>query len=84
MELQIGKWGNGLALRLPSSLVKQAGLSEGSRVQAVVHANQELRVVKALIAPTKGARAKLADELRQLHRASPVGRSVVREMRDLG
>lgn len=84
MELQVGKWGNSLALRLPTALVKQVGLREGSRVQAEVTAGRELRVVKSGSEPLTASRAQLADELRVMHKDWPMGRSVVRWMRDQG
>ena len=36
MDLQIAKWGNSLALRIPSEVVQQLGLREGSMVDARV------------------------------------------------
>jgi antitoxin MazE len=82
MELQIGKWGNSLALRLPVSLAKQAGLREGSRVVADVSAGRELRLVKAGSELAAVSRTQLAQELTAMHKDWPMGRSVVREMRD--
>lgn len=82
MELQIGKWGNSLALRLPITLAKQAGLREGSRVQADVTAGRELRLVNAGSELKTASRAQLAKELTEMHREWPMGRSVVRWMRD--
>ena len=32
INLQIAKWGNSLAMRLPSDLVRRFGLREGDRV----------------------------------------------------
>lgn len=84
MELQIGKWGNSLALRLPTALIKQVGLREGSRVLAEVTAGRELRVVKAGGEALTTSRAQLVDELRAMHKDWPMGRSVVRWMRDQG
>jgi antitoxin MazE len=34
MELQVNRWGNSLAVRLPQELVRQLGLHEGDKVQA--------------------------------------------------
>ena len=82
MELQIGKWGNSLALRLPVTLARQAGLREGTRVQADVTAGRELRLVNAGNELKTTSRAQLAKELEEIHREWPMGRSVVRWMRD--
>ena len=84
MELRVGKWGNSLALRLPVTLARQAGLREGSRVQANVTAGRELRLVKAGNETEAVSRAQLAKELTDMHRDWPMGRSVVRWMRDQG
>lgn len=82
MELQVGKWGNSLALRLPVTLAKQAGLREGSRVQADVTAGRELRLVNTGSELRATSRAQLVKELEDMHREWPMGRSVVRWMRD--
>ena len=84
MELQVGKWGNSLAVRLPAPLARQAGLHEGSRVQAEVTAARELRLVCASAATSAKSRAQLAVELEAMHKDWPMGRSVVRWMRDQG
>ena len=84
MELQVGKWGNSLALRLPVTLARQAGLREGSRVQADVTAGRELRLVNVGCELNAKSRAQLAKELTDMHRDWPMGRSVVRWMRDQG
>ena len=84
MELQVGKWGNSLALRLPVTLAKQAGLREGSRVRADVTAGRELRLVNAVCELNAKSRVQLAKELTDMHRDWPMGRSVVRWMRDQG
>lgn len=83
MELQIGKWGNSLAVRLPVSLVRQMGLEEGSSVQAEVLASGELRLRPGAHPATPAkTRAELAQELAVMHQDWPMGHSVVREMRD--
>ena len=84
MELQVGKWGNSLALRLPVTLAKQAGLREGSRVKADVTAGRELRLVNAGSELKGTSRAQLAKELIDMHHEWRMGRSVVRWMRDQG
>ncbi len=83
MELQIGKWGNSLALRLPVSLARQMGLEEGASMQAELLASGELRL-RAGVNPARSAktRAELAQELAAMHQDWPMGYPVVREMRD--
>lgn len=84
MELQIGKWGNSLALRLPVALAKKAGLREGNCVQADLTASRELRLVNTGSELKATSRAQLAKESSDMHREWPMGRSVVRWMRDQG
>lgn len=33
--MQVSKWGNSLAVRLPSALVRELGLKEGDRIELV-------------------------------------------------
>lgn len=36
MKLQVAKWGNSLAVRLPSECIKATGLKEGDSVEAEI------------------------------------------------
>ena len=36
MKLQVAKWGNSLAVRLPSECIRAAGLKEGDSVEAEI------------------------------------------------
>lgn len=40
MRAQIGKWGNSLALRIPSGLAREAALHEGTAVNVTVDAGR--------------------------------------------
>jgi len=42
MKLQIAKWGNSLALRLPVECVRAAGLQAGDSVEAEITASGEI------------------------------------------
>jgi antitoxin MazE len=44
MELQVNRWGNSLAVRLPAQLARQMGLEEGSQVLAELTAEGELKL----------------------------------------
>ncbi|MFN3944069.1 MAG: AbrB/MazE/SpoVT family DNA-binding domain-containing protein [Allosphingosinicella sp.] len=39
MKMQIGRWGNSLAVRLPRSLVERFGLREGDEIDSAVLEN---------------------------------------------
>lgn len=54
-EMQVSKWGNSLAVRLPASVVEVLGLKEGDNIEIHVVASRVLEVKK-----TPGARELLA------------------------
>jgi antitoxin MazE len=76
MDLQVAKWGNSLALRIPSVLVRQLGLHDGDTVRAQVLADGAL----AIRSPG-WSRAAFAAELSQARAALPPGTSVIDELR---
>lgn len=47
VKLQVAKWGNSLAVRLPNEYVRQAGLREGDSVEAEVTPGGEITLVPA-------------------------------------
>jgi len=76
MELQVAKWGNSLALRIPSDVVRLLGLREGATVEA------QLTVDGALsIRPTRWNRKDFAHELAALRSSMPMSESVMSELR---
>lgn len=76
MSLQIAKWGNSLAMRLPAELVRRFGLRDGDSVEA------QLTVDGALtIRPAGWNRRAFAAELIASRQALPQGRSVIEELR---
>ena len=76
MELQIAKWGNSLALRIPSAVVRQLGLRDGDAVRAELMADGGLA-----IRPVGWSRAAFAAELERAREALPMGPAVVDELR---
>jgi antitoxin MazE len=76
MNLQIAKWGNSLAIRIPSEVVRQLGLREGATVEA------QLTVDGALsIRPAQWNRKAFALELAEVRSAMTIGESVMQEVR---
>lgn len=78
MEARIRRWGNSLALRLPKSIMTEAGIAENDTV--------DLGVVdgRIVVEPTAGRRYRLDDLLNGITRANrhaemPSGRSRGRE-----
>ncbi|MET0543701.1 MAG: AbrB/MazE/SpoVT family DNA-binding domain-containing protein [Variovorax sp.] len=78
MELQIGKWGNSLALRLPAQVVKKMRLNEGASVELTVDDTGKA----TLAAAPAFDKAAYLERVRALTRSMPMTDSVVREMRD--
>ena len=76
MNLQVSKWGNSLAMRLPAEVVRRFGLREGDSVDA------QLTVDGALtIRPAGWSRRAFAVELGVAREALPVGSDVMDELR---
>lgn len=76
MNLQIAKWGNSLAMRLPADLVRRFGLREGDSVEAQLTADGALT-----IRPAGWSRRTFAIELAAARQALPMGRPVIEELR---
>ncbi len=76
INLQIAKWGNSLAMRLPAKLVKRFGLREGDSVHAQITPDGALA-----IRPAGWSRSAFAAELAQARDALPMSGSVIDELR---
>ena len=76
MNLQIAKWGNSLALRIPADYARQTGLKEGDQVQTSLTADGGIS-----IRPAKWDRKAFSNELKQAREAMPIGESVMEELR---
>jgi antitoxin MazE len=56
MNVQVGKWGNSLAVRLPKAIVEKFGIKEGDPIgDASIEAMMEKEQAKALAASKKAA-----------------------------
>jgi antitoxin MazE len=60
MPMQVAKWGNSLAVRLPSKLVSELGLAEGDEIEIVRASPERLEIEK------KKERQAAIEELRKL------------------
>ena len=76
MELQVAKWGNSLALRIPSEIVRQLGMREGATVDVRLAVDGTL-----CIRPTQWSRKAFAAELTEARNAMPMGQPVMDEVR---
>jgi antitoxin MazE len=77
MKLLIAKWGNSLAVRLPSDCVRQAGLREGDRVNAQVDTNGQIRLTPEQFFDKED----FLSRMRKLHGNRPQTEPVVEKMR---
>lgn len=79
MELQINRWGNSLAVRLPAALVRQLGLHEGSKLNADLTQMGELRLSPQEPMQPAKSRAELLAQILKLHEGLPITQPVARE-----
>lgn len=73
MRLQIGKWGNSLAVRLPAALIKKATLMEGDVMEAEVKPDGTLYLAPARHFDKKAFLARLD----KLHNSLSETKSVI-------
>lgn len=76
MDLQVAKWGNSLALRIPSEIVRRLGLREGATVEVQLTVDGSLS-----IRPAQWNRKAFALELTEARRAMPMSDPVMEELR---
>lgn len=76
MNLQIAKWGNSLAVRIPADYVRQVGIKEGDQLQACLGADGALN-----LRPARWNRQAFAKELADNNQALPLGTSVMEQLR---
>jgi len=76
MDLQVAKWGNSLALRIPAEYVRSVGIKEGDRVEASLTVDGGLT-----IRPATWNRKAFSRNLAAARAAMPMGKSVMDEVR---
>jgi antitoxin MazE len=76
MDLQVARWGNSLALRIPSEIVRRLGLREGATVEAQITVDGSLS-----IRPAQWDRKAFALELNDARNTMPMNESVMGELR---
>lgn len=77
MRLQLAKWGNSLALRLPAECLRAAGLRQGDSVDAEITPAGKITLTPA----RPFDKAAFLRRLRKLRRDMPVSGPVVERMR---
>ncbi len=76
MDLQVAKWGNSLALRIPSEVARQLGLREGSTVEAQLTVDGTLSIRSA-----QWNRKAFAVELTEARNSIAMSAPVMEEVR---
>ncbi len=76
INIQISKWGNSLAVRIPASFIKQIRLKDGDRVEATLSNDGSL-----VIRPQKLDRKTIAKMAKELRDSMKMGKSVMDEVR---
>jgi antitoxin MazE len=77
MRLQVAKWGNSLAVRLPVECTRATGLKEGDSVEASITAAGAIS-----LAPRKTFdKATFLKRIAKLHASMPMTEAVVEAMR---
>ncbi|MHB8949291.1 MAG: AbrB/MazE/SpoVT family DNA-binding domain-containing protein [Rhodoferax sp.] len=77
MNLQIAKWGNSLAVRIPADYVRKIGVQEGDLLEARLGADGAL----SLKAPAQWSRKAFAAEMTLKNELLPMGTSVIEQLR---
>jgi antitoxin MazE len=76
MNLQIARWGNSLAVRLPAEMIRAAGWAEGDQIEAAISVDGGIT-----LKPKAWDRATFVKEMRQARLAMKPGTSVIDELR---
>lgn len=76
MNIQISKWGNSLALRIPTAIIKEINLKDGDKVEATLSKDGSL-----IIRPQKLSRKEISTKLRAFRATLKMGKSVMDEVR---
>ncbi len=76
MNLQVAKWGNSLALRIPADYVRHIGIQEGDHFQVNLTVDGGMSIRAA-----KWDRGAFAQELEKMRESMPVTESVMEELR---
>ena len=77
MNLQIAKWGNSLAVRIPADYVRQMGVQEGDLFEVRLGSDGALN----LKPPAQWSRKAFATEMTHETELLPIGTSVMEQLR---
>ena len=72
MQLQVSKWGNSLAVRLPSAITKQLHIADGDSVDLSLNNLGELVLTPAKVFDKTVYMAQLNKHTKQLPQSEPI------------
>ena len=72
MQLQIAKWGNSLAVRLPSAVTKKLHIADGDSVDLTLNNQGELVLTPAKVFDKATFMQQLATHTKKLPKTTPV------------
>lgn len=81
LDLNVGRWGNSLAVRLPAELARELGIGEGSTLHLERQSDNSLRLSAGPARKPLGQAEWLARARKHLA-AMPRTQPVIRELRD--
>jgi antitoxin MazE len=71
--MQVSKWGNSLAVRLPAAIVEALGLKEGDEIEIAIAGKREFKIAR------DRSKEKALESIRRLARPLPPGFKFYRE-----
>lgn len=83
-QVIVGKWGKNLAIRMPFSVVRTSGLSDGEQVEIEIHDGDIVIRRRAAQAQARSAAQAAAAEIIAESRAHSLGGTSIRELLDEG
>lgn len=81
MRLQLAKWGNSLAVRLPKECTRAAGLHEGDRIEAIIAQEGTITLVPDKVFKKAAFLTRLAKLQASMRMTKPVVERMRREAR---
>ena len=66
--MQVAKWGNSLAVRLPASVVEALGLKEGDDIEIMVAGSRSFEISKRLLSNYLSFRVRRRSRMRLMAR----------------
>jgi antitoxin MazE len=79
MELQVNRWGNSLALRLPASLAKKLDLHEGSSLSSHELGQKLLAISTTASKQQLLAREAVIAQIHELHKNMPMTKPISKD-----